>query len=53
MARDRWQRLGRTSSRLHGDDLDRRIVNNDPERILRAQRAQRRLESQSQVGREI
>ena len=45
---DRWQRPSR-SSRLRGDDLDRRIVNNDPERILREQRAQRRLEIQSQV----
>lgn len=45
---NRWQRPSR-SSRLRGDDLDRRIVNNDPERILREQRAQRRLEIQSQV----
>ena len=45
---DRWQRPSR-SSRLRGDDLDRRIVNIDPERILRQQRAQRRLETQSQV----
>ena len=48
MTGDRWQRPSR-SSRLRGDDLDRRIVNIDPERILREQRAQRRLQSQSQV----
>ncbi len=48
MTMDRWQRPSR-SSRLRGDDLDRRIVNIDPERILREQRAQRRLQSQSQV----
>ena len=47
---DRWRRqLGRSSSRLRGDDLDRRIVNLDPERLLRQHRAQRRLESQAQV----
>ncbi|CAL5230062.1 g13513 [Coccomyxa viridis] len=48
MTMDRWQRPSR-SSRLRGDDLDRRIVNIDPERILREQRAQRRLQSQSQA----
>ena len=47
---DRWRRqLGRSSSRLRGDDLDRRIVNLDPERLLRQHRAQRRLQSQAQV----
>ena len=48
MDSDRWKRPSR-SSRLRGDDLDRRIVSIDPERILREQRAQRRLESQLQV----
>ncbi len=48
LAGDRWQRPSR-SSRLRGNDLDRRIVNIDPERILREQRAQRRLQNQSQV----
>ena len=48
MGSDRWQRPSR-SSRLRGDDLDRRIVNIDPERILREQRAQRRLQNQLQV----
>ena len=48
MGSDRWQRPSR-SSRLRGDDLDRRIVNIDPERILREQRAQHRLQNQLQV----
>ncbi len=38
----RWGRLGRSSGRLRGDALDRRIVNADPERLLRRMREQRR-----------
>ena len=38
----RWARLGRSSGRLRGDPLDRRIVNGDPERLLRRMREQRR-----------
>jgi hypothetical protein len=38
--------MGRTSSRLRGEDLDRRIVNNDPERLLRQIREQKRLKSE-------
>lgn len=41
----RWQRRGRTSSRLRGDELDRRIVNNDPERLRRQIMEQRRMVS--------
>ena len=42
---NRWKRHGRSSSRLRGEDLDRRIVNNDPERMRRQIMEQRRLES--------
>ncbi|EIE21009.1 hypothetical protein COCSUDRAFT_56931 [Coccomyxa subellipsoidea C-169] len=41
----RWQRKGRSSSRLRGDELDRRIVNNDPERLRRQIMEQRRVVS--------
>ncbi|CAL8469143.1 g8684 [Coccomyxa elongata] len=41
----RWKRHGRSSSRLRGEDLDRRIINTDPERLRRQIMEQRRLES--------
>lgn len=37
--------MGRSSSRLRGDELDRRIVNTDPERLRRQIMEQRRLET--------
>jgi hypothetical protein len=45
----RWRRLGRSSGRLRGDALDRRIVNADPERLLRRLREQRRVLTSGQA----